>query len=133
MYVTHNREAHFQDVLHNYHFQSFARCIRQVNSSKLKKLCIPGLWTLSLKSCIQLYMTWFSISMQEDIKGVFNKTCAITYTSYRNVFPIWTLGRFTRQYPQPQIGQYYSIPLLTNIVTLLIMVILVLDLQPSFH
>jgi lanosterol synthase len=35
---------------------------------------------------------------QEDIKGVFNKTCAITYTSYRNVFPIWTLGRYNRLY-----------------------------------
>ena len=36
---------------------------------------------------------------QEGIKGVFNKTCAITYTSYRNVFPIWALGRFLRLYP----------------------------------
>uniref|UniRef100_A0A674P5R5 Terpene cyclase/mutase family member n=1 Tax=Takifugu rubripes TaxID=31033 RepID=A0A674P5R5_TAKRU len=30
---------------------------------------------------------------QENIAGVFNKSCAISYTSYRNVFPIWTLGR----------------------------------------
>ena len=37
---------------------------------------------------------------QEGIKGVFNKTCAITYTSYRNIFPIWTLGRFSRLYPK---------------------------------
>ena len=37
---------------------------------------------------------------QEGIKGVFNKTCAISYTSYRNVFPIWTLGRFSRLYPE---------------------------------
>lgn len=37
--------------------------------------------------------------VQEGIKGVFNKTCAIMYTSYRNVFPIWTLGRFLRLYP----------------------------------
>ena len=36
---------------------------------------------------------------QEGIKGVFNKTCAISYTSYRNAFPIWTLGRFSRLYP----------------------------------
>lgn len=41
--------------------------------------------------------------LQEDIKGVFNKTCAITYTSYRNVFPIWTLGRFARLYPDIEI------------------------------
>uniref|UniRef100_A0A3B3YG39 Squalene cyclase C-terminal domain-containing protein n=1 Tax=Poecilia mexicana TaxID=48701 RepID=A0A3B3YG39_9TELE len=35
----------------------------------------------------------------ENISGVFNKSCAISYTSYRNVFPIWTLGRFCRLYP----------------------------------
>lgn len=29
---------------------------------------------------------------QEDIKGVFNANCAISYTSYKNVFPIWALG-----------------------------------------
>ncbi|XP_023396782.1 lanosterol synthase isoform X3 [Loxodonta africana] len=37
---------------------------------------------------------------QENTSGVFNKSCAITYTSYRNVFPIWTLGRFCRVYPE---------------------------------
>uniref|UniRef100_A0A673A787 Terpene cyclase/mutase family member n=1 Tax=Sphaeramia orbicularis TaxID=375764 RepID=A0A673A787_9TELE len=36
---------------------------------------------------------------QENIAGVFNKSCAISYTSYRNVFPIWTLGRFSTLYP----------------------------------
>lgn len=36
---------------------------------------------------------------QEGIKGVFNKTCTITYTSYKNVFPIWTIGRFNNLYP----------------------------------
>ncbi|KAI2660801.1 Lanosterol synthase [Labeo rohita] len=36
---------------------------------------------------------------QENISGVFNKSCAISYTSYRNVFPVWTLGRFSRLYP----------------------------------
>ncbi|XP_018591028.2 lanosterol synthase isoform X1 [Scleropages formosus] len=36
---------------------------------------------------------------QENIAGVFNKSCAISYTSYRNVFPIWTLGRFCRLHP----------------------------------
>ncbi|XP_055337256.1 lanosterol synthase-like [Paramacrobiotus metropolitanus] len=35
---------------------------------------------------------------QENISGVFNKSCAISYTSYRNVFPIWTLGRFAYHY-----------------------------------
>ncbi|XP_077977961.1 lanosterol synthase-like [Glandiceps talaboti] len=36
---------------------------------------------------------------QENISGVFNKSCAISYTSYRNIFPIWTLGRFFHLYP----------------------------------
>ncbi|XP_071803611.1 lanosterol synthase-like [Asterias amurensis] len=35
---------------------------------------------------------------QESIKGVFNKSCAISYTSYRNLFPIWALGRYARIY-----------------------------------
>uniref|UniRef100_A0A3P9IZH1 Terpene cyclase/mutase family member n=1 Tax=Oryzias latipes TaxID=8090 RepID=A0A3P9IZH1_ORYLA len=41
---------------------------------------------------------------QENIAGVFNKSCAISYTSYRNVFPIWTLGRFSRLYPNNQLA-----------------------------
>lgn len=36
---------------------------------------------------------------QENIMGVFNKSCAIHYDSYRNVFPIWALGRFSRLFP----------------------------------
>ena len=31
---------------------------------------------------------------QENISGVFNHNCMISYTSYRNVFPIWALGRY---------------------------------------
>ncbi|GIV34829.1 MAG: squalene-hopene cyclase [Chitinophagales bacterium] len=30
---------------------------------------------------------------QENISGVFNHNCMITYTSYRNVFPLWALSR----------------------------------------
>jgi len=37
---------------------------------------------------------------QEGISGVFNHTCAITYTAYRNVFPIWALGRYFSSYRQ---------------------------------
>ncbi|KAL8561846.1 hypothetical protein ACOMHN_046971 [Nucella lapillus] len=37
---------------------------------------------------------------QENVSGVFNKSCAISYTNYRNVFPVWALGRFARLYPQ---------------------------------
>lgn len=35
---------------------------------------------------------------QEGISGVFNRACGITYTAYRNVFPIWALGRCCEQY-----------------------------------
>jgi len=31
---------------------------------------------------------------QEGISGVFNRACGITYTQYRNVFPIWALARY---------------------------------------
>ncbi|XP_043916484.1 lanosterol synthase isoform X1 [Protopterus annectens] len=36
---------------------------------------------------------------QENIAGVFNKSCAISYSSYKNVFPIWTLGQFANLHP----------------------------------
>ncbi|XP_074766287.1 lanosterol synthase isoform X4 [Athene noctua] len=46
---------------------------------------------------------------QENIAGVFNKSCAISYTAYRNVFPIWTLGRFCRLHPNsPLAGKLQS-------------------------
>ena len=35
---------------------------------------------------------------QEGIAGVFNRACGISYTQYRNVFPIWALGRYARHY-----------------------------------
>ncbi|KAK8581347.1 hypothetical protein V6N13_144376 [Hibiscus sabdariffa] len=31
---------------------------------------------------------------QEEIMGVFNKNCMISYSSYRNIFPIWALGEY---------------------------------------
>jgi squalene cyclase len=30
---------------------------------------------------------------QEGITGVFNRSCGITYSQYRNIFPLWALGR----------------------------------------
>jgi len=35
---------------------------------------------------------------QEGISGVFNRSCGITYTAYRNVFPLWALARFQAHY-----------------------------------
>ena len=31
---------------------------------------------------------------QEGIAGVFNRACGISYTQYRNIFPIWALARY---------------------------------------
>ncbi|NOS87546.1 MAG: hypothetical protein HOP34_03225, partial [Methylococcaceae bacterium] len=33
---------------------------------------------------------------QENISGVFNYNCMITYANYRNIFPIWALSRYRR-------------------------------------
>eukprot|EP00053_Salpingoeca_punica_P023596 m.10868 g.10868 ORF g.10868 m.10868 type:complete len:730 (-) comp5338_c1_seq1:40-2229(-) len=38
--------------------------------------------------------------LQESISGVFNKNCMISYSNYKNIFPIWALGRFTEMYPE---------------------------------
>jgi len=35
---------------------------------------------------------------QENISGVFNHNCMITYTNYRNIFPIWALGLYRQKY-----------------------------------
>jgi squalene cyclase len=31
---------------------------------------------------------------QENIMGVFNNNCMITYANYKNIFPLWALGKF---------------------------------------
>ena len=33
----------------------------------------------------------------QHISGVFNRNCAITYANYRNIFPIWALGKYARE------------------------------------
>lgn len=35
---------------------------------------------------------------QQGVSGVFNRACGITYTAYRNVFPIWAIGRCRSTY-----------------------------------
>ncbi len=42
---------------------------------------------------------------QQQISGVFNFNCMITYTAYRNVFPLWALSRYTKLSEQ---GLYHS-------------------------
>ncbi|KAK7379933.1 hypothetical protein VNO78_32190 [Psophocarpus tetragonolobus] len=31
---------------------------------------------------------------QQEIMGVFNKNCTVSYSAYRNIFPIWALGEY---------------------------------------
>ncbi|KAL9445156.1 hypothetical protein AB3S75_018196 [Citrus x aurantiifolia] len=31
---------------------------------------------------------------QQEIMGVFNKNCTISYSAYRNIFPVWALGEY---------------------------------------
>lgn len=33
---------------------------------------------------------------QQEIMGVFNRNCMITYANYRNIFPLWALGMYRR-------------------------------------
>jgi len=35
---------------------------------------------------------------QENVAGVFNRSVSITYTAFRNVFPLWALGRYAKIY-----------------------------------
>ncbi|GMH10723.1 hypothetical protein Nepgr_012564 [Nepenthes gracilis] len=34
---------------------------------------------------------------QQEITGVFMKTCSLNYSSYRNIFPIWALGEYRQK------------------------------------
>lgn len=34
---------------------------------------------------------------QQEITGVFMKNCTLNYSSYRNIFPIWALGEYSRR------------------------------------
>ncbi|MBX2904315.1 MAG: terpene cyclase/mutase family protein [Chitinophagales bacterium] len=36
---------------------------------------------------------------QENINGVFNHNCAISYTNFRNIFPLWALGEYEATQP----------------------------------
>merc|ERR1711988_1951575 len=48
---------------------------------------------------------------QEGITGVFNRSCGITYSQYKNIFPMWALGRYAKMYPHrlPNIGPSSSV------------------------
>ena len=35
---------------------------------------------------------------QENITGIFSRSTGITYTSYRNLFPMWALARYAAKF-----------------------------------
>eukprot|EP00043_Microstomoeca_roanoka_P008241 m.79510 g.79510 ORF g.79510 m.79510 type:complete len:723 (-) comp14159_c0_seq1:213-2381(-) len=37
---------------------------------------------------------------QESICGVFNKNCMISYSNFKNIFPLWAIARYTTKYPE---------------------------------
>ncbi|KAK7379932.1 hypothetical protein VNO78_32189 [Psophocarpus tetragonolobus] len=41
---------------------------------------------------------------QQEIMGVFNKNCMITYAAYRNIFPIWALGEYQSRVLQARLS-----------------------------
>ncbi|XP_021277879.1 cycloartenol synthase 2-like [Herrania umbratica] len=42
---------------------------------------------------------------QQDTIGVFNKNCMISYSAYRNIFPIWALGHYLNRLLLPSPSQ----------------------------
>lgn len=34
---------------------------------------------------------------QQHISGVFNQNCMISYSNYKNTFPIWALGEYLQE------------------------------------
>ena len=62
--------------------------------------------SISHQTAIIIFMRLINIFMfQENIMDVFNKSCAIHYESYRNVFPLWALGRFVKLYPNSKLAK----------------------------
>eukprot|EP00040_Diaphanoeca_grandis_P034707 m.216523 g.216523 ORF g.216523 m.216523 type:complete len:721 (-) comp33210_c0_seq1:416-2578(-) len=40
---------------------------------------------------------------QESIIGVFNKNAMISYSNFKNIFPIWAIGRYCERYPDEKV------------------------------
>lgn len=40
---------------------------------------------------------------QESIIGVFNFNCMISYSNYKNIFPVWALARYHNTYLKPKL------------------------------
>lgn len=60
------------------------RSILNYVKNLLDKLLFPNIYP-----CLIFFLS-------QEIMGVFNKNCMITYAAYRNIFPIWALGEYRR-------------------------------------
>uniref|UniRef100_A0A6Q2Y0V1 Terpene cyclase/mutase family member n=1 Tax=Esox lucius TaxID=8010 RepID=A0A6Q2Y0V1_ESOLU len=85
------------------------RCYVQSANSQIHNTCWALLGLMAARyPCAQVIERGIQLLIErqlpngdwpQNISGVFNKSCAISYTSYRNVFTVWTLGRFSKLYP----------------------------------
>jgi squalene/oxidosqualene cyclase-like protein len=92
--------------------ESFESCVKMEYVQHEEGQIINTAWALlalmaagfESKSAIEKGV-WFLLSRQysngdfpqEAISGVFNKNCMESYSAYRNVFPLWALGRYSSQ------------------------------------
>ena len=52
----------------------------------------------------ELLIEGLCLFVKENVMGVFNKSCAIHYEAYCNIFPMWALGRFAELYPHRELA-----------------------------
>ena len=93
--------------------ETFESCSKMVYSEANKSQVVNTSWALlglmsanfkdltAIENGIHLLtgrQTEIGDWMQENISGVFNYNCMITYSAYRNIFPIWALNRYYKQY-----------------------------------
>jgi len=93
--------------------ETFESCSKQVYTEAVTSQAVNTAWALLalmsadfadkkiIESGVKLLLnkqTDIGDWPQENISGVFNYNCMITYANYRNIFPIWALSRYCSQY-----------------------------------
>lgn len=96
--------------------ESFESCLKKTYIATAESQVVNTAWALlsllaiagnasdaNLKGPIQKAVLFIEKSQlpdgdfkQEHINGVFNHSCMISYTNYRNIFPLWALGRYRK-------------------------------------
>jgi lanosterol synthase len=93
--------------------ETYQSCAKMVYTEALESQVVNTAWALLalmaagfqdrkvIDRGIQLLMvrqTEMGDWAQENISGVFNYNCMISYSAYRNTFPIWALNRYYKQF-----------------------------------